>query len=307
MKEDELSDEFLMDAIAGKAMWALERLHERYSKRFYALAFRMTGDHMTAEELVQDAFFTVWQSAPTYTPHASPVHGWLFSIIYHRTIDYLRSIKRHSGLQQVTLREAEAYERFFLSDVWDEVCNSLQNVELHTSVTQLPKEQREVIELAFFGGLTHCEIAERCHLPVGTVKSRIRGGINHLRQTIEDDAAGNIHACKMAHENASPNNRVQVIVQATEGGCLTGYELCRDGFCKCFGYTEWEHLIEQIEVFEFHGAKGNFLARKEKRAHGCVYWYAYTWGGSGRRKSYLGRPAELTVAHLEEMGSKLSE
>src|SRR5215831_11686103 len=111
MKETELSDEFLMDAIAGKAMWALERLHDRYSKRFYALAFRMTGDHMTAEELVQDAFYTVWQNAPSYSPLTSPVHGWLFSIIYHRTIDYLRIIKRHSGLQQVPLREAEAYER----------------------------------------------------------------------------------------------------------------------------------------------------------------------------------------------------
>ncbi len=307
MKETELSDEFLMDAIAGKAMWALERLHDRYCKRFYALAFRMTGDHMNAEELVQDAFFTVWQNAASYSPQTSPVHGWLFSIIYHRSVDYLRSIKRHSELHQVTLREAEAYERYFLSDVWDEVWNSLQNVELHTSVTRLPKEQREVIELAFFGGLTHCEIAERCHLPVGTVKSRIRGGINHLRKTIEEDAAGHIHACKLTNVKASPGNGAQVIVQATEGGCITGFELCQEGSSKCFGYTEWEHLIDQIEAFEFYGTKGHFIARKEKRAHGCVYWYAYTNGSTGRRKTYLGRPAELTLAHLEVMGAKLCE
>lgn len=305
MKETELSDEFLMDAIASKAMWALERLHDRYSKRFYALAFRMTGDHMTAEELVQDAFYTVWQNAPSYFPQASPVHGWLFSIIYHRTIDYLRSNKRHSGLQQVPLREAEAYERFILSDVWDEVWNSLQNVELHVSVTQLPKEQREVIELAFFGGLTHCEIAERCHLPVGTVKSRIRGGIIRLRQTIEKEAVEKVQPCKLTNGKATSANGTRVIVQATEGGCLTGYELCQGGSCKCFGYTEWEHLIEQIEAFEFRGTKGYFIARKEKRAKGCVYWYAYTWGNSGRRKTYIGRPAELTLAHLEATGTKL--
>src|SRR6201987_3297425 len=127
MKENELSDEFLLDAIAGKAMWALERLHDRYSKRFYALAFRMTGDHMTAEELVQDAFFTIWQSATSYSPQVSPVHGWLFSIIYHRTIDYVRSMKRGSTLQQVPLREAEAYEQYFLSDIWYQVWNSMQN------------------------------------------------------------------------------------------------------------------------------------------------------------------------------------
>lgn len=98
MKEDELSDEFLMDAIAGKAMWALERLYDRYSKRFYALAFRMTGDHMATEELVQDAFFIVWQSATSYSPQTSPAHGWLFSIIHHRTIDYLRNMRRNSTI-----------------------------------------------------------------------------------------------------------------------------------------------------------------------------------------------------------------
>src|SRR2546421_719672 len=77
--------------------------------------------------------------------------------------------------------------------------------------------------------------------------------------------------------------------------------------CKCFGYTEWEHLIEQIETFEFCGTSGFFTARKEKRANSCAYWYAYTWGTMGRRKTYLGRPAELTLARLENMAKKLNE
>ena len=307
MEKDELSDEFLLEAIAGKAMWALERLHDRYSKRFYALAFRMTGDHMTAEELVQDAFFTVWQSAQTYSPQASPVHGWLFSIIYHRTIDYLRSIKRHSAFQQVPLREVEAYERFFLSDVWDQVWSSVQHAELHTCLMQLPVEQREVIELAFFGGMTHCEIAQRCHMPIGTVKSRIRGGISHLRRTIEKEEVENTFSYNLTNNKAKSGQAVPVIVRATKGGCPTGFELCREGLCTCFGYTEWEQLIQQIETFEFRGSTGFFTARKEKRAHGCVYWYAYTWGNTGRQKTYLGRPAELTVARLEAMATKLNE
>jgi RNA polymerase sigma-70 factor, ECF subfamily len=305
MKEEELSDEFLMDAIAGKAMWALERLHERYSKRFYALAFRMTGDHMATEELVQDAFFTVWQSAASYSPQASPVHGWLFSIIYHRTIDHLRSMKHSSAFQQLSWQEVEVYERFFLSDIWDQVWNSVQNAELHTCIMQLPAEQREVIELAFFGGLTHCEIAHRCHMPLGTVKSRIRGGISQLRRTIEKEEVENTHSRTMHNEKATSGQASPVIVQATEGGCQTGFELYREGSCKCFGYTEWEHLIEQIEMFEFRGTTGGFIARKEKRAHGCVYWYAYTWGSTGRRKAYLGRPAELTLKRLEGMATKL--
>lgn len=307
MKEDELSDEFLMDAIAGKAMWALERLHDRYNKRFYALAFRMTGDHMATEELVQDAFLTVWQSATSYSPQTSPAHGWLFSIIYHRTIDYLRSMKRIYTLQQVSWREVEAYEHFFLSNVWDQVWNSVQYAELHICLMQLPTEQREVIELAFFGGLTHCEIAQHCHMPIGTVKSRIRGGLSHLRRTIEKEEVELPHSRNLHNEKANSDQTAPVTVQATEGGCLSGFELYQKGSCKCFGYTEWEHLIEQIEMFEFRGTTGIFTARKEKRAHGCVYWYAYTWGSTGRRKTYLGRPAELTLARLEGMATQLSE
>jgi len=98
-----------------------------------------------------------------------------------------------------------------------------------------------------------------------------------------------------------------VVVRVTENGCATGYELCAEESCRCFGYTEWERLIEQIETFEFRGTSGGFIARKEKRAHGCIYWYAYSWGSGGRRKAYLGRPPDLTLARLEAMTSKLYE
>ena len=74
-----------------------------------------------------------------------------------------------------------------------------------------------------------------------------------------------------------------------------------------FRYTEWEHLVEEIDSFEFRGTAGSFIARKERRAHGHAYWYAYTWGDEGRRKTYLGRPAELTLARLEAMVRKLHE
>src|SRR5690349_7925431 len=112
MEEDELSDEFLIEAIADRAMWAFERLCHRYRGRFYALAYRMTADHMVAEELVQDTFLAVWQSAKSYAPQAGPVRGWLFSIIYHHTINYLRSVRRSSALQRVPWQEVEEYERF---------------------------------------------------------------------------------------------------------------------------------------------------------------------------------------------------
>ncbi len=309
MAEDEPSDKFLIDAIAGGAVWALERLYHRYSRRFYALAFRMTADHMVAEELVQDAFFAIWESATSYNSQAGPVRGWLFSIIYHHIINYLRSARRHSTPQQVPWQqEIEAYERFALADVWEQAWSSIESAELHASLKQLPTEQRELIELAYFEGWTHGEIAQQCQIPLGTVKGRIRLGIHHLRRILEQ--AGEVEKIpsgNMSKEKTRPGQAVTVVVQATGNGCSTEYELCRDGLSKCFRYTEWEHLVEHIEAFEFRGAAGCFTARKEKRAHGRVYWYAYIWGSTGRRKAYLGRPAELTLALLEAMAWRLQE
>ena len=143
MEEDEISDEFLIEAIAGGAMWALERLCHRYRGRLYAFAYRMTADKMVTEELVQDTFLAVWQSARSYAPQAGPVRGWIFSIIYHHTVDYLRSLRRRSSLQQVQWQEVEAYERFALSDVWEQAWSSVQIAELHACLKQLPTESTD--------------------------------------------------------------------------------------------------------------------------------------------------------------------
>ena len=309
MEEDELSDEFLMDAIAGGAMWALERLHDRYSGRFFALAYRMTADHMVAEELVQDAFFAIWRSASSYAPQRGPVRNWLFSIIYHQTLNYLRSVRRHSTLQQVSWQEVEAYERFALSDVWEQAWSSIQSADLRACLMQLPTEQRAVIELAYFWGWTHTEIAQRCQIPLGTVKARIRLGVFHLRRALEQRGGDEKPPSGNANNGkARPRQAATVIVQAIEeSGCVAGYELYREGLCRCFRYTEWERLVEQIETFEFRGVAGSFIARKERRVRGHTYWYAYTWGSAGRRKTYLGRTTQLTLPRMEAMARKLHE
>ena len=307
MEEDELSDGFLMEAITGRAMWALERLYHRYSRRCYALAYRMTTDKMVAEELVQDTFLAVWQSATTYVPKAGSVRSWLFSIIYHNTVNYLRKVQRRSIPQQVQLQEVEAYERFALSDVWEQAWNSIQIAELHTCLKQLPIEQRTVIVLAYFEGWTNTEIAQRCKIPLGTVKARIRLGVYHLKRLLEPEGSKTTLARSKNNEEAKPVQTPMVVVRVTDNGCATGYELCAEESYRCFGYTEWESLLEQIETFEFRGTSSGFIARKEKRAHGCIYWYAYSWGSGGRRKTYLGRPQDLTLARLEAMTTKLYE
>jgi|GEM_PF-200930 len=306
MEEDGLSDEFLIDAIAGGGMWAIERLYDRYGKRFYALAYRMTADHMVSEELVQDAFLSVWQSASSYVPQTGPARNWLFSIIYHRTLSYLRSVRLRSTFQQVPLQEIEAFERFVLSDVWDQVWSAAQNAELHACLMQLPAEQREVIELAYFWGWTHTEIAQRRQLPLGTVKARLRLGVLHLRRAFEQSGGEKLLPSDTSHGHVKAK-QVATVIQATEIGCAAGYELYREGTVTCFGYSEWERIIEQIETFEFRGVAGSFIARKERRIRGHAYWYAYIWGSAGRRKAYLGRTTQLTLPCLEAMARKLHE
>ncbi len=183
----------------------------------------------------------------------------------------------------------------------------VQIAELHACLKQLPTEQRTVIELAYFEGLTNTEIAQRCKIPLGTVKARIRLGIHHLRRALEQKGVKKAFARNKNNGEAEPEQISMVIVRVMENGCATGYELCIEESSRCFGYTEWEHLIVQIETFEFRGTSGSFITRKEKRAHGCIYWYAYSWGSGGRRKTYLGKPSDLTLARLEAITSKLYE
>jgi hypothetical protein len=169
----------------------------------------------------------------------------------------------------------------------------------------LPTNQRTVIKLAYFEGWTHTEIAQRCQIPIGTVKARIRLGVRRLRKALEHEGAEKILASNKKSQESKLRLTETVVVQVMENLCVSGYGLCGEESCRCFGYSEWERLIEQIEIFEFRGTAGSFIARKEKRAHGCAYWYAYTWGSAGRRKTYLGRSTELTLARLESIASKL--
>ncbi|HBE28231.1 MAG TPA: hypothetical protein DDW25_04995, partial [Ktedonobacter sp.] len=85
-----------------------------------------------------------------------------------------------------------------------------------------------------------------------------------------------------------------------------GYELCRDGACTCFGYTEWQPLLEQIDAFEFSGSEGNVSARKVRRAHDRTYWYAFRRGGA-EKKTYLGTSPQVTLPRLEALARKLHE
>src|SRR5436853_7353694 len=183
---DELSDEALINALAEEDEWAMEPLYERYNRVLYSLAYRMVADHQVAEDLLQEAFLSVWRRASSYSPQSGAVRSWLISIVHHRTIDYLRAVRRRACLKEVTWEEIEQDERTAFPDVWEEALRSVQSGQIRAALMNIPSEQRMVIELAYFQGWTHSEIAEGCEIPLGTVKARMRLGMARLKRVVEE-------------------------------------------------------------------------------------------------------------------------
>ncbi len=182
----DLSDEELLHAIADKKVWAMEPLYDRYSHLLYSLAYRVVTDNQVAEDLLQETFFAVWRNASSYSAQSGLVRSWLISIIHHRAIDYLRSLRRRGGANKVPLEDIEHEESMAVPDVWDEAWLDIQGAQVRTALLQLSQEQRNVIELAYFKGWTHSEIAEGCQIPLGTVKARMRLGLARLRRILQE-------------------------------------------------------------------------------------------------------------------------
>ena len=182
----DLSDEELLHAIANKKVWAMEPLYERYSHLLYSLAYRVVMDNQVAEDLLQETFFAVWRNASSYSAQSGLVRSWLISIIHHRAIDHLRSVRRRGGANKVPLEDIEHEESMAVPDVWDEAWLAIQGAQVRTALIQLSQEQRNVIELAYFKGWTHSEIAEGCKIPLGTVKARMRLGLARLRRILQE-------------------------------------------------------------------------------------------------------------------------
>lgn len=174
-----------MQAIASGAVWAMEILYARYARVLYSVIYRMVADQQVAEDLLQDSFLSVWRRAVSYLPQQGEVRSWLFSIVHHRAIDHLRSLQRRAAIHKLSLADVEQDEQIASSDAWDAAWLSIQRTQIREALMSLPKEQRLVIELAYFQGWTQAEIAEGCQIPLGTVKARVRLGLLHLKRLLE--------------------------------------------------------------------------------------------------------------------------
>ncbi|MBV8084420.1 MAG: sigma-70 family RNA polymerase sigma factor [Chloroflexi bacterium] len=163
---------------------ALAALYDRLGGLAYALAMRMIGDAGGAEEVVQEGFFNVWRNAPRYAEDRGSVRTWVLSIIHHQAIDKLRRSRSRKMEAQIEL----AGEVVDHQDVFQEVAASLERQRIGQALRRLPNEQRTTIELAYFGGYSHSEIAGLLRIPLGTVKGRLRLGMDKLRSLLAEPA-----------------------------------------------------------------------------------------------------------------------
>ena len=177
----EPTDEELISAICKGEEYAIEILYERYHRFAYSLAYRILRDHQAAEDIVQDAFLSIWRKASSYQVQHGSVHSWLQAIVHHRAIDKVRSAAHRDQQWTPLLTDNEQDPPSEQPDVWEQTWQGEQHRMIRSVLDQIPAEQRMVIELAYFGGYTHAEISEQCQIPLGTVKGRMRLGLQKMK------------------------------------------------------------------------------------------------------------------------------
>jgi RNA polymerase sigma-70 factor (ECF subfamily) len=183
MAQQHLSDQELVAHIARGERWAFELLYERYVAQAFGLALRMMQDRATAEDIVQEAFCRVWQRATHFNVQAGGnVRAWLLTIVHRLAIDTQR--KRRPNVEMDAHEDADWELEDQEADVFEHAFANIATDRVRAAVSQLPERHRKVIELSFFWGLTHREIAEQLGEPLGTVHSWALQGMNRLKSLL---------------------------------------------------------------------------------------------------------------------------
>jgi RNA polymerase sigma-70 factor (ECF subfamily) len=178
------ADQAALALVSSGQLDALQELYDRYRTMAYSIALRITADASLAEDVVQEAFLGVWRNAGRYVTGRGSVKTWLLAIVHHRAVD---AVRRRRPTTELPEREDVPPPAFQLPDIWHDVAANLDRDQIAAAMTTLSDVQREAIELAYWGGLTQQEIAERTGTPLGTVKSRVRLGLLALRATLTAD------------------------------------------------------------------------------------------------------------------------
>ena len=176
-----LSDEALVALVARSDESALAELYDRVGGTAYGLAYRVLRDEALAEDAVQDAFLGRWRCAGSFIPERAKASTWILTLVHRRAVDLVRREQRRraeplEGTPEPAVGSAE--EAAWLR---------LDRERVQGALAQLPDQQREAIELAYYGGYTQSELADRLGQPIGTIKSRMFAGLTRLRELLEDD------------------------------------------------------------------------------------------------------------------------
>lgn len=191
----DIPDEALMERVSQRDAGALEALYDRYGNLVYSTARRILRDAQLAEDLSQEVFLRLWREPERYAPEKGGFVSWLLSVTRNRAVDWVRTRKRRSRVEATSPEQQE--RELPADDAPDPALSaelSEQQRAVRAAVTALSPQQRQVIALAYFGGLTQREMARRLGQPLGTVKTRARAGIQTLRRALQvtDEAQGGV-------------------------------------------------------------------------------------------------------------------
>jgi len=178
----DLADEDLMQLVRQGEPGAFDLIYQRHSTAAFSLAYRMTGESNQAQDVVQEAFLSLWRSNARYDRARGSVRTWVLGIVHNRAIDSLRRSVQHDRRRASDEGIEERLESKDRTDV--EVARLDEAKEVRTALETLPAEQSKVIELAYFGGFTQSEIAAMLETPIGTVKGRMRLGLEKMRHQL---------------------------------------------------------------------------------------------------------------------------
>jgi RNA polymerase sigma factor (sigma-70 family) len=177
----ELSDEQLLEAIAAGDEGALGALYDRFGRVAYGVALRVLRDRALAEDAVQEAFLAIWRSAERYRIERAKPSTWVLTLVHRRAVDLVRREDRRRAEPLDEPPEAAGDE------VPEEAGLRERRAAVQTALRQLPDDQREALELAYYGGYTQSELAERLGVPLGTIKSRMFAGLTRLRELVPQE------------------------------------------------------------------------------------------------------------------------
>jgi RNA polymerase sigma-70 factor, ECF subfamily len=180
-------DETLIRLIARAQPEALSELYDRYSRMVFGMAVHIINDDAQAEEITQEVFLRAWEHAASYRADLGKVGSWLAGITRNRAIDLLRHRLTTSDGHSFSMDALPFFDLPGSQDIEKDAEESAQRLRVRQALAQLPKEQREALAMAYFNGYTQEEVAQALHEPLGTIKTRIRLGMQKLRQLLEDE------------------------------------------------------------------------------------------------------------------------